>query len=221
MCAYPRTGIREPTCPECGYVLTDEDSANIYRWKMFLEFTRGSPWRRWGVLVLFAFAVLTLRDYERSVGPIVICVVGCVSMAAALLGSRFVPTRGLRGRALRRCWLIAGVYAQLFWRLPATAYVLPRPVRQALFGTWTSDYSWESLTVMLAISGFAGAAFAVAAFKRTCRHAGLTLAPNERTALIEGLKLALSPQFLMVVAAAIFGVVALLDRLRPRWWWRE
>jgi hypothetical protein len=219
MCGYSRAGISGVPCPECGYVLTGEDLAHAYRWQMFLVFTRGTVWRRWILLVLAALGSLWFRDGARDVGPVMICGLACISLAAAWAGSRFMPTRGLRGRALRRCWMLAAAYAQLFWVVPLLAYVFPEMLGTYLFEGWYDDYSLPRLMVTLVLSGVLGAAVGLTTFRWIRVRVGLTLSVPERTSLSEGLRLALAPHLLVAVAAAIVGVVGVLDWLRPAWWW--
>lgn len=226
-CGYPHRGLRSRVCPECAYCITDDDIEHSVRRLMWLEITALGAVRRPIVVVVLTIAlVLIARAFsggttgrsELHIFAVVVSavfVIGGVAVGGAL--TRLFRFGGaLRGRVVRRATWRMVHWLSLVWIVPL-ALAACKPLFEYVVGAWPWAGGRSSLidTVASILFSMGPAASGVLlagvcawlSWRRSARHARITLSGPEMLRLRVLVYSALGPWLVLVSGA---GVASLL-----------
>lgn len=207
VCGYDQSGAVELRCVECGYELEELDYAGDERRRLFLRFTRSTPW--W----IAALVLLLTTIVAAPMTPVV----------ASYFIVPFVLFRRLprqHRKTLRRVWVITVGWLHLPWLVWVLGWKIGWSVERWYDPLAAVDTRWDMLSVtIIALSMVCIGAIAWhRTYARLLPAAGLSSGVIGRPAVQRSISIMILLTCMpMVVYVLARTVAVVLDEVYPGW----
>lgn len=214
-CGYDLAALSSRTCPECGYITTDEDLTLHDRRLTYLEVTARVTWLIW--LMAALIGILTLPHTQVSYSVVAVM---CLP-AAALFGS-FRATQTwpqLHRKVFRRAWWMSLAY----WLSPLLILQLATIVFSIWYWRFGMDRMWTAILGLAAdvLALGIGLPLWYYGWRRATRLGGLPeslrIRKNFKRAAVYAAIPILIGVAIVAAAAGAWALMSALDVWRPGW----